>query len=37
MEAGARVQAYDPEAMDEAARLYPSRDDLLLCDSPKQR
>ena len=34
-EAGARVQAYDPEAMDEAARLYPSRDDLLLCDSPE--
>ena len=28
--AGARVQAYDPVAMDEAARLYGTRDDLLL-------
>ena len=34
-EAGARVQAYDPEAMEETARIYPSRDDLLLCDSPE--
>jgi len=34
-EAGARVQAYDPEAMDETARIYPSREDLLLCDSPE--
>jgi len=33
-EAGARVQAYDPEAMDECRRLYGTRDDLLLCDSP---
>ncbi|WP_431023347.1 UDP-glucose dehydrogenase family protein [Halomonas sp. H5] len=30
-EAGARVQAYDPEAMDETQRLYGSRDELTLC------
>ncbi|MCE8027024.1 MULTISPECIES: UDP-glucose dehydrogenase family protein [Halomonadaceae] len=30
-QAGARVQAYDPEAMEEAQRLYGSRDDLALC------
>jgi UDPglucose 6-dehydrogenase len=29
--AGARVQAYDPEAMQEAERLYGDRTDLLLC------
>ena len=29
--AGARVQAYDPEAMEEAERLYGGRADLLLC------
>jgi UDPglucose 6-dehydrogenase len=29
--AGARVQAYDPEAMEEAQRLYGDRPDLLLC------
>ena len=29
--AGARVQAYDPEAMEEAQRLYGDRDDLMLC------
>lgn len=29
--AGARVQAYDPEAMQECQRLYGQRDDLLLC------
>jgi UDPglucose 6-dehydrogenase len=28
--AGARVQAYDPEAMEEAQRIYGSRDDLML-------
>ena len=28
---GARVQAYDPEAMEEAQRLYGDRDDLMLC------
>lgn len=30
-EAGATVQAYDPEAMEEAQRIYGSRDDLSLC------
>ncbi len=29
-QAGAKVQAYDPEAMDEAQRIYGHRDDLLL-------
>lgn len=29
--AGAKVQAYDPEAMDEAQRIYGDRDDLTLC------
>ncbi|WP_109578864.1 UDP-glucose/GDP-mannose dehydrogenase family protein, partial [Aminobacter sp. AP02] len=29
--AGARVQAYDPEAMNEAQAIYGQRDDLLLC------
>jgi len=32
-EAGATVRAYDPEAMDEARRLYPDQDGLELCDS----
>mgnify|MGYP000677460892 CR=1 FL=1 len=32
-DAGASVQAYDPEAMDEAERLYGERDDLVLCDN----
>jgi UDPglucose 6-dehydrogenase len=32
--AGAKVQAYDPEAMDEARRVYGDRDDLILMDSP---
>ena len=30
--AGATVRAYDPEAMDEARRIYGERADLLLCD-----
>jgi UDPglucose 6-dehydrogenase len=30
-DAGARVQAYDPAAMEEAQRIYGDRDDLLLC------
>ncbi|MGR2740872.1 UDP-glucose dehydrogenase family protein [Billgrantia sp. Q4P2] len=30
-QAGAKVQAYDPEAMEEAQRIYGSRDDLTLC------
>ena len=32
-EEGARVKAYDPEAMAEAARLYPDQDGLELCDT----
>jgi UDPglucose 6-dehydrogenase len=32
-QAGASVQAYDPEAMDEASRLYPEQDGLKLCKS----
>ncbi len=32
-EAGARVRAYDPEAMEETRRIFGARDDLLLCDS----
>jgi len=32
-EAGAQVRAYDPEAMDEARRIYGERSDLTLCDS----
>jgi UDPglucose 6-dehydrogenase len=32
-EAGARVRAYDPEAADEARRIFGERDDLVLCDS----
>ena len=30
-EAGAKVQAYDPEAMEETQRIYGHRDDLTLC------
>ncbi len=30
-DAGARVQAFDPEAMEETQRIYGQRDDLLLC------
>lgn len=32
-EAGAKVQAFDPIAMDEAKRIYGERADLLLCDN----
>ncbi|MDH5622482.1 MAG: UDP-glucose/GDP-mannose dehydrogenase family protein, partial [Gammaproteobacteria bacterium] len=32
-EAGASVRAYDPEAMDEAARLYPDQEGLELCET----
>jgi UDPglucose 6-dehydrogenase len=32
-DAGARVRAYDPEARQEAARVFGGRDDLVLCDS----
>jgi len=31
--AGARVKAYDPEAAEEAARIYPDQDGLELCDT----
>jgi UDPglucose 6-dehydrogenase len=34
-ENGAIVQAYDPEAMQEATRIYGQRDDLQLCDTPE--
>ena len=33
-EAGAKVQAYDPEAMEEAKRIYGERADLTLVESP---
>ena len=32
-EAGANVRAYDPEAMSEAARIYPDQEGLELCDT----
>ncbi|TDK22485.1 UDP-glucose/GDP-mannose dehydrogenase family protein [Luteimonas aestuarii] len=32
-QAGAKVRAYDPEATDEARRIFGERDDLVLCDS----
>ena len=32
-EGGARVRAYDPEAMTEARRIFGERDDLVLCES----
>lgn len=32
-DAGAKVRAYDPEAMEEAARIYPDQDGLQLCDT----
>lgn len=35
-QAGATVQAYDPEAMAETRRLYGERDDLSLCESKEQ-
>ena len=31
--AGATVRAYDPEAMEEAKRLYPNHENLILCDT----
>jgi len=34
-EAGAKVQAYDPVASEEAARIYGDREGLKLCDSPE--
>ncbi len=35
-DAGAKVQAYDPEAAEEARRIFGERDDLLLCDHPEE-
>lgn len=35
-DAGAKVRAYDPEATDEARRIFGERPDLLLCDSAEQ-
>ena len=35
-DAGARVQAYDPEAMSETARIYGEQDNLTLVDTPEQ-
>ncbi|MFT4178485.1 MAG: UDP-glucose/GDP-mannose dehydrogenase family protein [Thermomonas sp.] len=35
-DAGARVRAYDPAAMDAARRIYGERDDLLLCASAQE-
>ncbi len=34
-EAGAKVRAYDPEASEEAHRIFGERDDLVLCDSAR--
>lgn len=34
-DAGARVRAYDPEAREEAHRIFGERDDLVLCDSAR--
>ncbi len=33
---GAKVQAYDPEAMEESRRIYDNRDDLIYCESPEK-
>ena len=35
-EAGARVRAYDPEAMEETKRLYPDQESLELCESSSE-
>ncbi len=35
-QAGASVRAHDPEAMDEAARVFGARDDLVLCATPDE-
>ena len=35
-QAGARVRAYDPQARDEALRIYGARDDLVLCQSQNE-
>jgi len=33
---GVKVQAYDPEAMEESRRIYDNRDDLIYCESPEK-
>lgn len=35
-DAGAKIQAHDPEAMAECERIYGKRDDLLFCDLPEE-
>ena len=35
-QAGARVRAFDPQAMEEARRIYGERDDLVLCSSAEE-
>ena len=35
-DAGARVRAYDPKALDEARRLYPDHDGLELCKTARE-
>ncbi len=35
-EAGAKVQAFDPEAMEECRRIYGERDDLVYCENQQQ-
>ena len=35
-EAGARVRAFDPQAMQETHRIYGDREDLVLCESPDE-
>ena len=35
-QAGASVRAHDPEAMEEAARIFGARDDLVLCATPEE-
>ena len=35
-QAGARVQAFDPDAMEETQRIYGDRDDLQLCGTKEQ-
>jgi UDPglucose 6-dehydrogenase len=34
--AGARVRAYDPEAGEEAKRIFGEREDLVLCETPEE-
>jgi UDPglucose 6-dehydrogenase len=34
--AGARAQTFDPAVMDEGRRIYDERDDITLCNSPRE-